>query len=206
MLFGVNIPENDKRSILALLAEYYHLMDCWLDDNFDGLKSVDNWEMFYIHLVQRIVKMMNDKANKAKSKFQINADDIVMPGVTELFKACRLLWQATSSLQNGIPDGQHRVTTMMELLEGWTIKLDPTKTPLKEFVPRSRSVETGQNTSNYPNNRDELNVVLETLRGKAITRVIMVKTKYSFEEESIEYSMMREKSQSQHKPRLFKDT
>ena len=106
----------------------------------------------------------------------------------------------------GVPDGQHRVTTMMELLEGWTINLDPTKTPLKEFVPRSRSVETGQNTSNYPNNRDELNMVLETLRGKAITRVIVVTRKYSFEEESIKYSMMREKSQSQHKPRLFMDT
>jgi len=206
-LFAYETPEVKEQATVTILADYYHFLDLWVDTYFDGLKSVDGWEKFYVHLVRILVPLRNEQE---KTRLKIKVNNIVMPEVTELFKSCRLLWQATVEMRNGIPDGQHRVAAMIDLLEGWTITLDATATPLKKFVPRERSgslsVATGLVSCNYPNTRDELDRVLEILHGKAMTRVVFIDRNQKLEENSITYSRMREVSQSQHKPRVFMDT
>jgi hypothetical protein len=98
---------------------------------------------------------------------------------------------------------------MMDLLEGWTITVDPTTIPPRTFVPRTCSrgerMVPDQNKFQYPNGTSELNKLLQTMRGTAIARVMHVERTMLLEKESIKYSMLREVSQSQHKPRVFMD-
>jgi hypothetical protein len=206
-MMDIDLNDADKnRGALALLAEYYHLMDCWLETNFEGLHSVDSWKKLYVHLTRELVDYANEQKGR---KIEIQKDNIVMPENLELFKACRLMWQARVLLRNGIPDGQHRVAAMMDLLEGWTITVDPTTIPPRTFVPRTCSrgerMVPDQNKFQYPNGTSELNKLLQTMRGTAIARVMHVERTMLLEKESIKYSMLCEVSQSQHKPRVFMD-
>ena len=203
----IDLSDSDKsRGALVLLAEYYHSMDCWLETNFEGLQSIDSWKKFYVHLTRELVDYANEQKGR---KIEIQKENIVMPENLELFKACRLMWQAQVRLRNGIPDGQHRVAAMMDLLEGWTLTVDPTTIPPRTFVPRICSrgerIVPDQNKFQYPNGTSELNKLLQTMRGTAIACVMHVERTMLLEKESIKYSILREVSQSQHKPRVFMD-
>jgi hypothetical protein len=85
---------------------------------------------------------------------------------------------------------------MMKMLENWSITVDPTKSPPKTFV---------EEQENHANLNQKLNLILKTLKGRAITCLIFPSKISCMERESINYSMMRELSQSSHKPRMFKD-
>jgi hypothetical protein len=188
---------------LVLAAEYFHKLDCWLDAHFEGLKTLGDWGKFYVHLVRILVMMANADANK-KQKFVIVEDDIVMPKEAHLFKACRLLFQAVVKHRIAVPDGQHRMAAMVELLSGWKITLDPKRMPPKGFEPGDHCGIVG-NYEIGPPLRRAFSKILEALCGKVVVRVILPPQVFYFEPISIEYSRVREESQSKHKPRVLVD-
>ena len=142
--------------------------------------------------------MANDHYLQCKEKNQVDWRHVVMPSEKDIFKACRLLWHAISRIRNGIPDGQHRIAAMMKVLENWSVTVDPTKTPPKTFVEVKTPLHQGKDMEGY------YDTVLKTLKGRATTCLIFP-TIDKMEQESMQYSLMREVSQSHHKPRMFKD-
>jgi len=176
-------------------AGYYDNVNTWMNTHFDGLKNANRLEMFYMFLVQKVSAEHNKKVARNN---QVDWKEVVMPGHTDIFKVCRLMWQALIPFRNGIPDGQHRIAAMMKLLENWSIAVNPTASPPKTFV---------EDEGNYTNLNDKLDEILATLsiNGKAMTRVIFPSRIDKLEETSEKYSVMRENSQSRHRPRTFKD-
>jgi hypothetical protein len=192
----VDHEDTSSRATHFATANYYNDLTTWLNFHFDGLNSVDSLERFYIHLVDLVSDNANQHYKKGGKNIEVDWKQVVMPGPTEIFKVCRLLWQALVPIRNGVPDGQHRIAAMMKLLENWSITIHPTTTPPKTFV---------EDEKNYPNLNEKLDDILFTLQGKAMTRVIFPDRIGQMEEESQKYSLMREVSQSRHKPRMFKD-
>ena len=124
-------PSDENKEKADIVAEYFCEMNCWLDTYFGGLTSCDDWEKFYVHLVRLVAKRAN--VHK-KEEDKIDVDKVIMPEVRDLFQACRLMYQSLGTLRNAIPDWQHRMAAMVELLTGWKIGVEPRRIPVRGFV------------------------------------------------------------------------
>jgi len=162
---------------------------------------LESLNRFYMFLVETLSIMANAHYRKLKKQTEVDWTKVVMPASTDVFKVCRLMWQAIVGIRNGIPDGQHRIAAMMKVLENWSITVDPTKTPPRTFVEDKKSLTEKK----WEQLDEEVDSILQTLQGRATTRVIFPTMLANMEQESMQYSLMREMSQSLHKPRMFKD-
>jgi hypothetical protein len=181
----------------VLVASYLENLDCWLDAYFDGLKTVDSWQRFYVHLVRKLVFLTSGGLKKEDC---IDANLIVMPRVRDIFHVCRLLYQAIGKLRIAVPDGQHRMAAMIELLSGWQITVESRKIPPKAFVREEQYLQEEDAEITL----SKFERTLKTLCGKVMVRVLTPETN-ALESESEVYSHIREISQSKHKPRVLAD-
>jgi hypothetical protein len=141
------------------------------------------------------VKIANE--GKTAEEDEIDVNRVIMPRVTDLRQACRLMYHAISSLRIAICDGQHRMAAMLELLTGWTIKIESSKIPPKAFV---RVVDDEKERKA----RDEFEPVMLQLGEKVTVRIFFPETD-DLEAEGQKYSLIREVSQSHHKRRGLVD-
>lgn len=203
----------EKKHEAILVAEYFHQLDSWLDTYFGGLRHIDDWESLFIHLAHIVANMANSDGRDDGEKVDVKF--LVMPKPWNIFQATRLMYQAIGRLRTGVPDGQHRMAAMIELLCGWKITVDPSMIPAKTFAPGDHSglanelgttVMGGQEVPNFHMTRvrDALGKILHCLKRKVTVRVIRPHTA-ELESQGEEYSQIREQSQSQHKPRGLVD-
>lgn len=172
-----------------MVAEYFYQLNSWLNANFGGLKKISDWELLYIRLVKILVAL------RPQEMEMIDVNKIIMPIHNDIFQACRLMYQAIVPLRTGFADGQHRVAAMVELLGGWKIKVDITQTPPRSFA---RDASWSDQTHDF----DKL---LQTLSSDKVLVRIVETDETNLEIKGVEYSQMREKSQSLHKPRVLVD-
>lgn len=176
----------------VMVGDYLQQLNFWLDRYFGKLEQMEDWRRFYIHLVGVLVNMANAQRTEETEKIDLNK--IIMPKDNDLFQVCRLLYQAIVPLRTAIPDGQHRVAAMVELMGGWKIRVDTRQIPPRSFTKElTTTVQAGQ-----------FDKLLETLSHKVIARV-MVPSGEHLEKESANYSRIRELSQSMHKKRALFD-
>jgi hypothetical protein len=200
-MFGRKKSKDDQhKRIAVLVGEYFERLNLWLDSNFEGLKTTENWEDFYIHLVRMVVKLAN--AEKTAEEEVIDVNTVIMPRVNDLFQACRLMYQAIGPLRISVIDGQHRIAVMIKYLTHWTIDVDPTKRPPVSFVRGTDYNDQDRNTE------DGINKLDQYLRNCGLTttlRIVQTKVLSNLEVEGQAYSLVREISQSRHKKRSLVD-
>lgn len=196
-------PSDEKKPEAVLVAEYFYNLDSWLDTYFGGLKDPGDWELLFVHLVRIVVELANDDQTDAE---QIDQDQIIMPKLRNIFQACRLMYQAIGGLRTAVPDGQHRVAAMIELLSGWKITVEPRNIPPKVFAEGDHSglAKGNRDIMKKKNTTKDFNEILNTLAGKVTIRILRPETA-DLEKKGEEYSLVREQSQSKHKPRGFVD-
>ena len=202
-------PSDENKEKADVVGEYFCEMHRWLDDYFGGLRSCDDWEKFYVHLAGEVVK----NANAGKKKVdKIDLKQVIMPPVRDLFQACRLMYQSLGMLRNAIPDGQHRMAAMLELLTGWKVGVEPRRIPVMGFV---RGDHHGMVQGD---GEDDLKVkfdaILKTIvgmgsknnqAGTVTVRILRPGDNQNMEEIGEKYSKIREESQSLHEPRNLID-
>jgi hypothetical protein len=136
---------------------------------------------------------------------KIDVQKIMMPSQGhDLFKACRLIYQAIGSLRIAISDGQHRMAAMVELLSGWKINIDSRNLPPFTFRKLNEGIE-----GYILLNAEEIIKVNKLLKrmttGRATVQIIQCQSVDQLEEVSQEYSKKRAKSQALHKKRNLAD-
>jgi hypothetical protein len=185
----------DEKTLLdeeaVMVADYLHELNAFLEERFGGLKEVEHWEKLYIHLARIVVTQKNDKC-KHQKEFRVNPNHVFMPKSQDIFQACRLMYQAIVPLRMGIPDGQHRVAAMMEIMTGWKIVVQTRDIPPRVFKRESTTDE------------EVLTRALSSASNRVMGRIFVPKS-HDIENESERYSKMREESQSKHKPRVLVD-
>jgi hypothetical protein len=193
--------EDLDKSDEELVSRYYFELDAWLHDKFNGLKTVDDWKDLYVKLVHRVATL----ANKNRSAEDlIDPKLVILPLTTDLFQASRLLFQALGTVRNAIPDGQHRIAAMVNVLTGYMVSIDTNEDPPKMFL-RKKFLE--HRALMQTENGETATIFCEMLRDCAIKIQIKIlaPTTYHLEAVSQTYSTMREHSQSSHKPRILAD-
>ena len=192
-----------------LLAQYFDKLDSWLD-GFD-LVTPGGWESLYATLAEKLIApTIPDRLGAiasagSGSQPSMAVDQLFMPSTTsDIFKLCRLLFQALVPLRIAVPDGQHRIAAMIEVLAGWTITIKPLGIPPKGFEPSDHHglVSKGKEHTNI---QEGFKHLLKIMSGKVTARVMVPNALGSFEQQCIEYSRFRDESQSQHKPRVLVD-
>jgi len=207
-VLGVTIKDEAKwsdRSLLQLTAEYYQFFDCWLTDYFGGLQNPLDWDRFYIYLVGKAAEMINQENPGLP---EVDVKQVLVPPLTDICRCCRLLYNALGRLRNAITDGQHRTTSMVELLTGFNIRFNSRKDPSRWFGQEDSHGGVFDMRPNRPLPRDQkenFRKVLGKLSGKVTVRVMMPSSIDKFEEESMKYSKMRATSVSETKPRVLCD-
>ena len=197
------------RPLNELAAEYYLYFDEWLTRHFGGLKSVLQWEKFYVYLAHKVRDKAFSNRRHGEKGLRIDLDRVLVPTTPEIFNVCRLLYQALGGLRNAVPDGQHRIAGMVRLLFGYEIKTDSRAKPPRSF--RYEKTHFGLLTEESEDNQGDDNLstkmtsVLEKLSVEATVRIVVPTVTSEFEIESEGYSMVRTESQSQTKPRCLSD-
>jgi len=202
-------PSDENKEKADVVGEYFCEMHHWLDDYFGGLRSCDDWEKFYVHLAGLVVKNANVRKKKVD---KIDVKQVIIPPVRDLFQACRLMYQSLGMLRNAIPDGQHRMAAMLELLTGWKVGVEPRRIPVMRFV---RGDHHGMVQGD---GEDDLKVkfdaILKTIvgmgskneqAGTVTVRILRPGDNQNMEEIGEKYSKIREESQSLHEPRNLID-
>jgi hypothetical protein len=204
---NLHMKLSEKKNDPSTVAEYFADLDFWLDTNFNGLKKIRDWEKLYVQLVHTLVISANKKYPKAT--IQIDPKYVVMPTKKYIFQACRLMYQAIGKLRTAIPDGQHRVASIIKLFTGWEIRVQPRKIPPFLFVKGYHHgiTETEPGSKEMDTNEDSLaakfDEVLKTLE-KVNVRVLRPCTG-ELEVQSQAYSDIRMKSQAKHQARILPD-
>jgi hypothetical protein len=55
------VQQFQTREPCEVAAEWYQYFDTWIKTYFGGLQVVDDWRLFYFHLVERLAKMLHDE-------------------------------------------------------------------------------------------------------------------------------------------------
>ena len=209
MFDGTLDPNEQRKNMAHLLAQYFDKLESWLAGF--NLMTPGGWESLYATLADKlIVPTMPDKLGAIASpdsgrQPSIAIDQVFMPSTAgDIFKLCRILFQALVPLQIAVPDGQHRIAAMMELLAGWTITIKPLGIPPKGFEPSDHHglVSKGKEDTDI---EEDFKQLLKVMSGKVTARVMVPTALDSFEQQCIEYSRFRDESQFQHKPRVLVD-
>jgi hypothetical protein len=204
-MFALKLTERDQnQDILPVFAEYFNTLNTWLDKNFNGLKTMFNWEQLYAHLVREVVKV----ANKTEGRVEkIDVDNIAFPSVTDTIHVCRLLFQALVNVRIGVADGQHRICAMLNLLSGWSITVHTKQVPPKTFEHGDHFglVNYEPRPKRFIDAENQINQILSTMSTKVMVRTVLAETNESLEKWSVGYSQVREESQAKHKPRVLVD-
>jgi hypothetical protein len=206
-MFDAPLGPNDKMKHMAhLIAEYFDKLESWLNQ-FDQLVMPAAWEDLYATLVDKLSYITNSESGSSRPF--IHVDQVLMPTTAaDIFKLCRLLFQALVPLWIAVPDGQHRIAAMVELLAGWTIAIKPLGIPPKGFEPSDHHGLVSPERSNWSTHvgiRDDFKELLKKMSGKVTARVMVPTSVEMFEHQCIEYSRFRDESQSRHKPRVLVD-
>jgi hypothetical protein len=191
--------EDESKKEAEIVGEYFFRLNLWLDAYFEGLRTIDKWELFYVHLVGIVVKIAN--AQSTDQGDQIDANNVVMPRVNDIFQACRLMYQAIGSLRIALSDGQHRMAAILNLLSRWTIKIESRKFPPKAFV---RELDSTDEVTARLYFKTLLENLADNLAGRVMVRILAPNTHF-LEEDGVGYSLERERSQSHHKKRGLLD-
>jgi hypothetical protein len=216
-VFGVEVDLDDwiGRPLNEITAEYYQYFDEWLTTYFGGLKSVTEWEKFFIHLAQKVVELKpinyqaeTDEVGKNPEQIgQIDLDLVLVPSTPYIFNVCRLLLQALGGLRNAVPDGQHHIAGMVRLLFGYEIVLNGRTMP-----PRSFSYDrthcgylVDRSLPDMESERSRMSSVLAKISEKATVRIYVPTKINNFETDSEGYSRVRTESQSKTKARVLCD-
>lgn len=199
-------PCDASKPEALLVAEYFDRLNSWLGAYFGGLQSTENWEWFYVHLVRIVVGIAN--AGNSAEDSEIDMNQVIMPKVNDPFQACRLMYQAIGRLRNAVSDGQHRMAAIVQILSGWTIKIESSKIPPKAFVRGGEQSALVAVMSDNPTDdmeaRNYFTTILNKLAGRVMVRILRPGTsELDFKGE--EYSFVREVSQSKHKARVTVD-
>jgi hypothetical protein len=208
-ILGTNLlPRDQNKPGAVLVAEYFHQLDSWLDAYFDGLKSLRNWQFFYVHLVRILVNEANEgRADEGK----IDVNQILVPRVTDIFQACRLMYQAIGRLRTAVPDGQHRMAALVEFLSGWKITVEARNIPPRAFLKGDHCGIAPDCQNSFVDASKEMETmekfegILKTLAGKVVVRVMLPQSIENLEVRSEQYSAIRERSQAKRKPRVLVD-
>jgi hypothetical protein len=206
-LFQLTLHPKEK-SIAEFTAEYLHMLQDWVDDHFEGLKTPQDWSKFYFVLVEVLSEKANmelqsrmpqeaNKASKSKKSDRITSGKVLIPPrLQDVLQVCRLLYQAIGNLRIGICDGQHRMGAMLGALFNWEITANY---PVSDDKPPCtfQRVEAASIPS------EDLNGILSCLSEKVMVRVFAPESIEKFEEDSVAYSLARERSQRAHKPRVL---
>ena len=168
------------------------------------------WEKFYIHLVQKVLKLtpIHSKENETDTPpGPIDLDHVLVPSTPYIFNVCRLLLHALGGLRNAVPDGQHRIAGMVQLLFGHEIVWDGLMNPPRYFkyekthgglVHKGFLPYTESNTTPWSS-------VLSQICIEASVRIFVPTKTNDFESECVAYSLLRSESQSKTKPRVLSD-
>lgn len=187
ILVGTKIGHTKKgqKTTAVMTAEYFYMLQCWLELNCEGLKTSTGWRKFYATLVRTLTK---------KSKTKIDPEQVLVPPqLQDVLQVCRLLYQAISDLQIGICDGQHRMGAMLGALFNWEITANY---PVSDDKPPC----TFQRVEAASIPPKDLDGILSCLSENVMVRVFAPESIEKFEEQSVAYSLARERSQRAHKP------
>lgn len=209
-LFGTKLSKDDLNAdVHMLFAEYLNALKLWIDTHFDGLQTMENWKLFYIYLAQEVCGWANMKATAEKRiDKRIDMDLIAFPKCADIIHVCRLLFQTLVNLRVGIADGQHRICAMMNLLSGWSIRVNTTTVPPKTFQRGDHFgiVDFQKDREDQDQEAEEnINKILPTMCTKVNVRTVLSLNTAMFESFSEKYSQVREQSQEKKKPRVLVD-
>jgi hypothetical protein len=188
--------EDESKMEAEIVGEYFSRLNLWLDAYFEGLRTIDKWELFYVHLVCIVVKIASARSTHQDDPIDVN--NVVMPRVNDLFQACRLMFQAIGSLRIAISDGQHRMAVIMNLLSGLTIKFVSSDNPPQAFV------KVEDHTDDVKARVDFTKLLTKLASGRVTVRILQTNTS-QLEVDGIAYSLVREVSQSHHQARGLRD-
>lgn len=206
-MLGICLAEKDDDSdVQFLFAQYFKALDAWIDKNFEGLTTMENWLHFYRFLAKEVCHRFNIAARQEGRTDTIDIFKIVFPSYTDTIKVCRLLFQSIVNLRVGLADGQHRICAIMNLLSGWSISVQTKTIPPKTF-------EQGDHFGilNYTKKKcdeafsERLDQLLPAMNTKANVRIVVPETTTELESWCVKYSHIRERSQAKHKPRVLVD-
>jgi hypothetical protein len=211
-VFGVEVPSTNwkGRPINEITAEYYQYFDEWLTTYFGGLKSVTQWEKFYIHLAERVVELQPVHYNGGevgKTIGKIDLDCVLVPSTPSIFNVCRLLLHSLGGLRNAVPEGQHLLAGMVRLLFGYEIVLNGRMKPPHCFSyerTHGRYLER-RYLPGTESKRTRLSTVLANVSEQATVRIYVPTKIKDFESDSEGYSKVRTESQAKAKPRVLSD-
>jgi hypothetical protein len=191
-------------------AEWYQYFDTWIKTYFGGLQVVDNWRLFYFHLVERLAKMLHDgiaaEYHDEEENEHILIDSVYVPRCASIVNVCRLLYQAISGIRNAVPDGQHRIAGMIQLFTGYKVtNVDSRYNPPRSFElddSFTKAVEDEEEETVFEN---DLNVLMERSVERVGVRILVPSETRTFETAAEHYSMVRAESQALTRPRVLSD-
>lgn len=192
-IWASKFTPNKQTTITQLSAQYFSMLQHWLDIHCQGLKDHKGWTELYCCLA----KIVSTLANKEEN-LNIDYKEVLVPtSLPDLLQVCRFMFQAIINVRIGICDGQHRMGAMLHALFNWEINANY---PVAEDQPPCtfRRIEY---TTELPD--DGLEGVLLCLSEKVMVRVFVPKSIAEFQEQSVAYSLAREFSQRAHKPRVL---
>jgi hypothetical protein len=189
----MKLTASKQTPITQLSAQYFSMLQYWLDSNCHGLKDHKGWTELYCCLA----KIVSSLANKKKSLKIDYREVLVPPSLPDLLQVCRLMFQAISNVRIGICDGQHRMGAILDALFNWKIKANY---PVAEDQPPC----TFEHMEPIPEDPQSFAAVLANLSAEPVmVRVFVPESLAKFQEQSVEYSLAREHSQRAHKPRVL---
>jgi hypothetical protein len=192
-IWGLKLSPNKKTTVTQLSAQYFSMLQHWLDIRCQGLKNHKGWTELYCCLA----KIVSTLANKEENLNIDYKEVLVPPSLPDLLQVCRFMFQAIINVRIGICDGQHRMGAILHALFNWEIKANY---PVAEDQPPC-TFEHMESTSKDPG---RFAAVLADLSAEPVmVRVFVPESLAKFQEQSVAYSLAREHSQRAHKPRVL---
>lgn len=215
----MEITEEDfeQRPLCEITAEYYHYFDEWLNQFFDGLKSVQSWRLLFCHLAKQVTMKLRSSNSQGDNNLANKWRDILIPPATCIVGNCRLLYQALGGLRNAVPDGQHRIAGMIRVFTGYQISpVDSRKNPPRSFeFDKTFHGWTRVPTKDLATDTEKLNVekaidkkmtaLMARVVEQVTVRILVPYLSKHLEKESESYSKVRADSQAKTKPRVLRD-